>query len=341
MKLSHKIILAIFALFLAWIFYWAIFAEKQDISEKIEETLKEQEKVADLAFKDVSFEEIAEGTKYWQLKAAKASINKSTELASLRKVKGTFFKKGEAVLKFISPAALWQMKDKEILLDHAIGYDVSLEKKISALMKNKKNLLNTIFNLPKQYKNGEGYWFEAKNLNWKLATQKLLCSGGIVLNKGEVVGIARQLEADVALEKIKLFGSPKVTISPPKLSPATIEAEVFEVVSSQDLIVAKGSPRLVWNEAQVIAQEIQYIQRKEQISFTDGVKITYRDIEAIGNSAIYETANEKIILTGKAKASQADNTLTGEKVQVSLRDNKISVIGQGKVIISEEELEQE
>ena len=61
----------------------------------------------------------------------------------------------------------------------------------------------------------------------------------------------------------------------------------------------------------------------------------------VGNSAIYETANEKIILTGKAKASQADNTLTGEKVQVSLRDNKISVIGQGKVIISEEELEQE
>jgi len=338
MKISHKIILALFLLFLIWIFYWAVFAEKQDISEKIAATLKEQEKVADLAFKDVSFEEVFEGVKYWQLNSKTATINKSTELATLRTVKGTFYKSGQPVLKFISPAALWQMGEKEILLDQAIGYDVSLENKIDQLTKKKANPFASLFSLPREYKNGQGYWFEAKNLNWKLANQKLFCNGGIVLNKGEVSGIADQLEADVALEKIKLSGHPKITISPKGLSPVTLEAESFEVISSQDLIIATGNPRVAWNDAQINAQEIRYRQKEKEISFSQDVKVLFRDIIASGNLANYQTNDEKIILEGAARAMQADNQLTGEKVMVSLRDNKISVVGQGKVVISEEEL---
>ena len=81
-------------------------------------------KRADLSFKDVTFEEVVAGIKYWQLKATTAKINKSTEIATLRQANGTFFKKGRAVLCFKSPAAIWDMKNKQIVLDKPLGYDV-------------------------------------------------------------------------------------------------------------------------------------------------------------------------------------------------------------------------
>ena len=130
MKFGYRLTLIFFLIFIVGIFSWALFSPKQDISEKIHKTMKAQEKIADLAFKDVTFEEVVDGKKYWQLKAQKALVNKSTNLATLKDSAGTFFKNGKPALLFSSPAALWDMKKKEILLDQPIGYDPSLKDKI-------------------------------------------------------------------------------------------------------------------------------------------------------------------------------------------------------------------
>src|SRR3989338_1608931 len=149
------------------VFYWALFLPKDDISQRIYRTLKEQETRADLAFKKVSFEESTEGLKFWQLEAESAVVNKSTGLATLKNTRGIFFKNGKPVLKFRSPAALWDMAKKEIYLDKPLGYDVNAERQINTLVKTIQAAPASIFNLPALYKKGLGYWFQAKNLSWK------------------------------------------------------------------------------------------------------------------------------------------------------------------------------
>jgi lipopolysaccharide export system protein LptA len=338
MKISTRITLIIFVVFLAGIFYWALFSPKPQISERIYQTLQEQEKRADLAFKDVTFEETDNGIKYWQLQAENATVNKSGGIATLKQAKGTFFKKGEAVLRFQSPAALWDMKQKEILLDKPLGYDVKLDGKISSLLKTLKQSRFSIFNLPKIYKNGLGYWFQANNLSWKLADKKLLCTGGILLNKGEVTGYSQKLEGDVALERIVLEGKPRVVISPARGSPITLEAKVIEVISEEDVILARGNPRILWEDAQIFAKDLKYLQAENTLKLHGMVRVNYKDILAWGNSATYLTEDATIILEGKSRARQGENELSGERVMVSLKDKKISVMGKGKVIITEEEL---
>ncbi|NQT28984.1 MAG: LPS export ABC transporter periplasmic protein LptC [Candidatus Saganbacteria bacterium] len=321
MKIFYRAILIVFALFICGIFLWAVFAPKEDISERIQKTIKEQQKKADLSFKDVSFEEVVSGIKYWQLKAEQASVNKSTNLATLEKVKGTFFEEGDAVLRFISPAALWDMKGKEIFLDKPLGYDVALEDQRASLLKK-----------------GAGYWFRANNLRWDLGSKKLLCQGNIIINKGNVRGLGQKLKGDVALEKIVLSGKPKVTISRANTSPITIEAKTFEIISKDDTILAQGNPQILWQAATIDCQKIKYLQAEKKLELMGDVVINYKDIKASGQKASYLTEEEIIILEGNAKATQGDNQLSGDKVQVLLKDEKISVLGQGTVIISDEEL---
>lgn len=335
MKILRAVLLTAGLIFIVGIFYWSLFMPKEEISERIYRTLKEQEKRADLFFKKVSFEEVSAGVKYWQLLAETAMVNKSTGLATLQKAEGTFFKKGKAVLKFRAPTAMWDMKKKEIYLDKPLGYDVALERKISTLIKTLKKEPLSVFNLPGIYKKELGYWFQANNLSWKLADQKLLCTGGILLNKGEITGYAEKLEGDVGLEKIRLEGTPRIAMSTPKTAPVTLEAQIFDILSAEDLFIAQGNPRVTWQDAKVSSQTARYFQTEKNLKLDGNVKIIYKDISAWGNSANYLTEEQKIILSGDARAKQGENKLSGDQVLISLKEEKISLIGKGKVIITE------
>ncbi|MDI6730969.1 MAG: LptA/OstA family protein [Candidatus Margulisbacteria bacterium] len=279
MTISNKIIFTTFILFVGGIFLWAIFAPKEDISTQIHKTLKEQEKKADVIFKEVKFQEISSGKKYWDLLAQSAMLNKSTQIAALKSAKGTFYKNGKAVLLFRSPAALWDMKKKEIWLDKPLG-------------------------------KGAGFWFNANNLSWKFADQKLLCRGEIILNKGEVTAFCDKLESDVALEKAALQGNPRI------------------------IVAVNG--RAPISNAKITCEKILYRQQDELIDLFGSVKISYQDITASGNSARYLTQGKIIILEGQAHAVQGGSRLSGDKVKVDLKENKISVIGKGKISVSEE-----
>jgi lipopolysaccharide transport protein LptA len=339
MKIMSRIILIIFLIFIAAIFYWALYTPKPDVSQRIYKTLKEQEQRADITFKEVTFEENVAGVKYWQLKAQSATVNKDSGIATLRTADGTFFKKGRPVLRFKSPAAVWDMKKKEILLDKPLGYDVKLERKISTLIKSLKKSPFSIFNLPAAYKENEGYWFQSNNLSWNVADQKLLCTGGIILNKGDITGYAQQLEGDVGLERVLLKGNPRIVVFPNDSSPITLEAAVFEVISAQDIIIAHGNPRIFWQDSVVKADNLKYLQRENVLELTGNVSINYKDIQAWGSQASYFTKTRTIILEKNARARQGANELSGDKIKLSLLDKKLSVIGKGKVVIIKEETE--
>jgi len=338
MKVFRYLPLAVALLFISGLFYWALFMPKPEIGQRIYDTIKQQEKEADLLFKQVIFEEVSDGRKYWQLAAETAMVNNNQGVASLQKVDGTFFKNGKAVLKFRSPAAVWDMKRKEIYLDNPIGYDVSLQGKIADLVKSLRKDPLSVFNLPRTYQKGAGYWFQARNLSWKLADQQLVCTGGIVLNKGEVTGHAERLEGDVGLEKIILKGKPYIVVQSPNTFPITVEAEAFEVRSAQDAFLAHGNPRIRWEAARVEAEQAGYFQSQKKLDLSGNVKLNYNDIYASGDSAAYFTQTQLVWLQGKARAEQGDNRLTGDKIAVSLKEKKISLMGKSKVVVTKEEM---
>lgn len=336
MKIIRNMLIISAVVFAAWMFFWAVFSPKKDVSQIIYETLKEQEKLADLTFKKVTFEEVSAGEKFWRLSAESAIVNKDRGVAALQGTEGTFYKKRKAALKFRSPAALWDMKKKEIYLDRPFGYDLAYEKYLPpANVSQRRNLLS-IFNLPVKQNKETGYWFQAKNLSWKVSDQLLLCSGGIILNKGEITAYAESLNGDVEFKNVELKGSPRVVISPAQSFPITFESRVFEINSERDLLIARGNPLVTWREAKITSQTAQYLQPEKKLNFSGNVTIVYKDISAWGDSADYLTEEQRVILSGNARAVQGENNLSSDKVQVSLRDQKISLAGKSKVVITGE-----
>jgi lipopolysaccharide transport protein LptA len=230
------------------------------------------------------------------------------------------------------------MKKKEIYLDKPLGYDVNYERQIAFLVKTLGTRPQSIFTLAKEYKKGLGYWFQAKNLSWKLADQMLFCTGGILLNKGEITGFADTLRGDVEFKKVLLEGNPRIEILSADRSPITFEAQIFELSSTQNLFIAHGNPRVTWQEANLFSDSASYFQTEQKMALDGNVKINYKDILAWGNSASYLTEKQNVILSGDARAEQGDNKLSGDKVLVSLKENKISVLGKSRVVISGEKI---
>jgi lipopolysaccharide export system protein LptA len=329
------LLLAVLAIIAGW-FYWAIFSPKQDISQVIYQTIKDQQGRADLAFKQVSFEENSGGEKFWELQANNAVVNKDSGIATLQETTGTFYKRGRPVLKFRSPAALWDMKKKEIFLDKPLGYDVAYERQIATLIRTLRAKPGSLFTIAQNYQQGLGYWFQARNLSWKMADQQLLCTGGIVLNKGEITGYAESLRGDVELKRVSLEGQPRLVITPARSSPVTFEATSFELDRELDQFIAHGNPVVTWQTATVTAANGKYFQAEQKIELSGQTRINYHDISASGEQAKYLLANQQIILTGQARADQGDNHLSSERVMVSLKESKISLLGRSKVVINEE-----
>jgi len=238
MDLLKKLFLAGLLLLIVFFFVWAAYAPKKDMDREAAKTLEEQKDRLDLYFKGVTFQETQGAVKYWEIKAASSSINKSTGVASIEQADGTFFRDGKPVLKFISPLVHWNMDRKEIALDDPIGYDLKAEPHINELLKQAGSI--STFILPaRSDRNSEGFFFKAKQLSWKLKTEKLICVGGIYLKKGEMAGMADKLESDVGLEKVNIFGSPCV-INLINASITSLEASNFLVDSVNDIISATG-----------------------------------------------------------------------------------------------------
>ena len=327
-------------------FAWAIFVPKGDIGEKITETLKSQKKKADLFFRGVTFSEIVNGRKYWEIKAVSSDLNKTTQISNMKTVDATFFKKGKKSLKIIAPAATWNMKDKEIYLANPLGYDPKYErvfkKKIKGIDLEKDDISEFI--LPNSYDITKeiGFWFKAKNLTWKLATKRIICKKGIKLTKGDTVILSEHLEGDVGFERVILTGKPEATIE--REEKIKLTATKFEVDSKSDIVYALGNVKLVLEStaegtATINSNAASYNQKEKVIEFTGNIEIFIGDIRATSDLATYFMPQKKITLTGNPRASRAGDELRGEKIHIYIEENRIEVEGKTKIFISKSELE--
>lgn len=308
---------------------------KQDISKKIEKTIKEQKDLADLSYKGVTFQEVLNGTKYWEINAKTSSINQSTGIASLEDTFGTFFKDGVPTLNFSAPRALWAMDKKQIDLINPVGYDARYDKAtVLDLLSASKNR-KSFFNFPKKY-NSKGFFFKAENLNWNVSNKELICNQGLIFQKGNIKGQARKLEGDVALEKVKVSGNPKFDFETrPR---ASITAKEFELNNKLNTITATNGVILTANEIQIETETSTYDINKSVIKLRGGVTATYKNMLANSLHADYDTKNQLITLTRGAKLINNGSVLTGDKILINIKSKTFSVIGQSKIIIPEEEL---
>jgi len=337
MEIIKRIGFFVFVVFILFLFIWALYLPKKEATQTIKKTLEEQKQRLDLFFQGVTFQEAVGSVKYWEIKAKSSSLNKDTGVVTLKDSQGTFFKSGRPVLKFISPQAVWNMNKKEIHLKDAVGYDVKSEEGVQKFLAEAQKYQTSVFTLPVRYRGaGEGYFFMAKNLSWKLADQKLLCRGGIWLNKGDIFGQGRELTADVGLEKVKLRGDPRIILSNQYLT--TIEAREFQVDSVKDILSAEGGVTLRSSDVKITAARIIFKQRLNLIEIFKAVNITYRDILATGDKALYDMKKEMIDLLHNTRLKRGKNTLTGDKIAVSLKDKTFKISGRTKAVITEEEL---
>jgi lipopolysaccharide transport protein LptA len=328
----------IFILFVIGLFYWALYVPKEDATKTIQTTLEKQKKRLDLYFKEVTFQESEGAVKYWEIKAKTSSLNKDTGVAELKEAHGTFFDQGRPTLRFVTPFAIWNMKNKEIQMTDVLGYDIRSELGVQRFLAEARNQDVSTFSLPARYRGrGSGYFFKAKELEWKLARQKLVCGGGIWLVKGDLIGTGKELEADVAMQKVRLTGEPNVTINGHR--PVNVKAREFQVDSPADIITALGEVLITSDEMVIKTDKVDYLQTKGLINIPGSVAITYKDTQAKSNRAVYDLTRQKIEMTDHTKLVRGKSTLSGQRILVSLKDNSFKIIGDTKVVIPQTELE--
>ena len=172
--------------FLVGSFVWALFfAEKNPMESLLKET-KEREKTSDSQFHDVTFSEVVEGVKYWELVAKTATVNQFYGRTKLNKVNGRFFDNDEPALKFDAPYAIWNMKQKAVQMEKVKGVSLSLEKE--AILKSKEVI-------------------------WKLEDKKIQPQKGVTIESGNITFHGETLTGDVGLRKIVLTGKPKAILT--------------------------------------------------------------------------------------------------------------------------------
>lgn len=351
MEFLKKAALILFIALLAFVSLWVVFSPKDSLNQRIAQTLQKQKEKADLLFRGVTFSEIDNGIKYWELNAKESILNNDLGFAKLKEVDGTFFQKGKPSLNFIAPSADWNMKDKEISLEKPIGFDANSNIKpnqIAAYLAKIPNAQNlSVFSMRNKYISGMGniYWFKANVLNWKMANQKILCRGGIILNKGDISIQANALEGDVALEKAKLTGSPFAEILPNsnKTQKTHIDAEEFTLDSKKGSVIARHKViidhqdhLLPYKNLKITCQAADYNQNSQTLNLQTTVEAYYGDIYACGEYAHFSRAKQLVQLSGKAYAIYKGGRINGETVNVLLDKKTVTVTGKSKVIVKKE-----
>lgn len=334
MELLKKIIFLSFILFILILFVWALYIPKHDVTETISTVIKEQKDRFDLYYKGITLQEISNGVKYWEIKAAQSLINKSTNIASLENTEGTFFKDKNPVLKFKAPKAIWKIHKKEIILYKPIGYDANAEKNNLLAFFSKPT--PNYFQFPSYSSKTKGFFFQSEKLKWDLKTKAINCEDGLWIQKGQISGIAQNLKADVAMENVIISGNPRIYLS--NENPTMLEASGFLIDNIHDTIHALKGVTITSSGSQIKALNAVYNDFKKNIQIKGNVIATYKDFIAKSDEANYNLTTRKIELVKKSTLLKGKSVLAGEKIIIDLQTKNVSVIGKSKVIIPDEEL---
>ncbi len=325
----------IFVAFVLFIFVWALYVPKEEVSEIIQKTIAEQKDKSDLFYKKVIFKETHDGIKYWEIKAKTSSINKTKSIALLKDTEGLFFEKGKPSLKFIAPKAVWLMDKKEITLENPIGYDVKASDYFVKSLKEKIMSSKNFFNFSSGAR--DTFFFKAENLEWNMKDQKLVCDKGIWIQKGNIDGTAKTLKGNVSLEKVEISGNPKILVKNGK-EISILKAPVFYIDSTKNTISAFGPVSLEANEILIKTQTATFEQDINLISLDGSIEALYKNFVAKSDHGNYDIKKQTVALFGSPLLSQGESFVSGKEITVDVKKRNFSIRGGTKILIPEKEI---
>jgi len=302
-----KIFASLIFLFIVWIFFWAVFIPKESLNQRVSREMEHQKRKIDLFMKGVTFSEIIDGRKYWEIKAVTSQINKDSGIALLSDINGYFFRNGKPSIKFIAPSVEWDMKKKEIVINSPKGQD-------------------------------NNYKFAVPDLRWSMDRKKVWTDGDVTLSSagGSING--RGLLGDIELSKMTIMGSPKAAFAS-KGRKIDITADAFEIYGAAGDLSAIGNAKAMMGELLVSAESIRFFKAKEDVLAAGGVDVSFKDIKARADFARFNLKGNVVMLSGNAKASRYGSQMAGGKLKIDMRNNKILLEGKTEVFVEEEDLE--
>ena len=125
-----------------------------------------------------------EGRRQWELHAESAEANSASGTVVLTNVEGTYFQKGEPAIRFLAPRGTFFVATR----------NVTLEGRVRA-------------------RAASGRTLEADVVKWFPRTQQVEASGHVMLRQKEMTVFADHLMADVALQRTRLQGNIRVTVT--------------------------------------------------------------------------------------------------------------------------------
>lgn len=146
--------------------------------------------------------------------------------------------------------------------------------------------------------------------------------------------------------------------------PVQIVADRFEVDISGNIINAQGNIKIQQGSLCILSDKANYTDKKEKISLTNRVKLTYKelkincavmiydrqyseikakknlevffkDLRAVSKSLIYKVKKEKIYFKGKTTIFRKKNIIRGKDIIIDLKKNKVYSNRQTKFILED------
>lgn len=306
---NDRLTLTVLALILLGAFVWAVFVPKTTVTEEVKKKISEQKNKSDLFMKGVTFSEVVNGIKYWEIRAITSKVNKDTQEALLNEVKGAFFSNGKQEVNFIAPRVSWDMRSKKIKMNDPVGYD-------------------------------NNFRFKTSDLNWSLDSNKIFTDSKILFESDDLRMNAKGFSADTAFENMTLMGAPFAEVKRNR-EVISINAAAFEVKGKTGVITAKGNATAKKGDLLITCDELSFNKNSNRIYFKGSVKMSLRDINASSDMAEYDVRTGLVSLSGQALAKRGDSTVSGRKLKIDTKNYKITVEGQTKIILQEEVMTKE
>ena len=179
MKKTTYLIIACSALFLASGLYY--FLKDEPVLPKPPLQAVKVEQAAILSYVGNLISEEKDGKPFWELGAETIEVDINTKNVNMKNIKGVFYQANGGKIEIVAPQAVMDSKTKEIVMRGKVQATAS-----------------------------DGAAFTAQEMRWSGSQQRLFGSGAVLLTKEDTVMTGDNIESDINMEKIKVYGNAKL-----------------------------------------------------------------------------------------------------------------------------------
>jgi len=179
MKKTTYLVIACSALFLAGGLYY--FLKDEPLAPPAPVAVEKIEQVSTLSYVGNSIKEEKDGKPFWELGAETIEIDVATKNVIMKNIKGIFYQDNGGKIVITAPGAVLDSKTKDIVMTGKVQAVAS-----------------------------DGATFTAQETRWSGQQQRFYGSGNVALTKDGSVMTGDNIESDVNMAKMKVYGNAKI-----------------------------------------------------------------------------------------------------------------------------------